>query len=295
MDHNFQKAQKLRRSVLYVPADNPRAVAKSLDLNADCIIYDLEDAVAPDRKAAAREALRDHFKVHQSARAERLIRINPLVSEFGTEDLMCVRACVCDGVVLPKVDSSKDILAVSEAFEQMDAPDHMQIFAMIETAQGILNIADIAVLGALRSARLACFIVGLNDIVKETRISTLYARRHAHSWLMQIVLAARVGGIDVIDAVYNDFRDIDGFVAECAAGVEMGFDGKSLIHPAQIDGANNAFMPSEVALSEANAIVNAFALPENHSKVVIQLDGKMVELLHLEQAKALLAKAEMVR
>lgn len=284
---------RLRRSTLYVPADNLRAIEKSLTLPADCIIYDLEDAIAPEKKAEARENLRGHFSAHPNSAKERGIRINGLETQWGTEDLMCARFCQVDAVVLSKVGMPQDVLDVASALDETDAPDAMKIFAMIETAQGILNVAEIAELGRAAHSRLSCLMVGINDLVKETQISGLNARTIAHSWIMQIVLAARAGGIDVIDAVYNDFRDLEGFAIECKGGREMGFDGKSLIHPAQIASANAIFGPSEEEITEAKAIVSAFTTLENANKGVIQLGGKMVERLHLEQAQALLEKASL--
>lgn len=284
---------RLRRSILYVPADNHRAIEKSLTLPADCIIYDLEDAIAPDMKAEARENLRIHFSDHPNSAKERGIRINGLDTDWGTEDLMCARFCQVDAVVLSKVGAPQDVLDVASALDETDAPGAMKIFAMIETAQGILNVAQIAELGEANHSRLSCLMVGINDLVKETQISSANARIVAHSWMMQIVLAARAGGLDVIDAVYNDFHDLEGFIQECESGREMGFDGKSLIHPAQIEVANAKFGPSEQELAEANAIVNAFAKPENANKGVIQLDGKMVERLHLMQALTLLEKGSL--
>lgn len=284
---------RLRRSALYVPADNLRAIEKSLTLPADCIIYDLEDAIAPEKKAEARENLRQHFMDHPNSAKERGVRINGLETEWGTEDLLCARYCQVDAVVLSKVGKRQDVLDVASALDETDASAGMKIFAMIETAQGVLNVTDIAALGKAGHARLECLMVGINDLVKETQIASSKARIIAHPWIMQIVLAARAGGIDVIDAVYNDFRDLEGFANECKGGREMGFDGKSLIHPAQIEAANLIFGPSEFEIAEAKAIVSAFALPENANKGVIQLDGKMVERLHLLQAQALLEKASL--
>ncbi len=286
---------RLRRSVLYVPADNHRAIEKSLTLPADCVIYDLEDAIAPEKKAEARENLRAHFSDHPNSAKERGIRINGLNTEWGTEDLLSARYCHVDAIVLSKVESPKDVRLVADALDEADAPESMKIFAMIETALGVVNASQISMLGRVDDARLSCLMVGINDLVKETRIDGDNARSIAHPWLMQIVLAARAGGVDVIDAVYNDFRDLDGFAAECKAATNLGFDGKSLIHPSQIDAANRNFGPSAAALSEAAEIVRAFARKENADKGVIQIEGKMVERLHLAQAQALLAKAELAR
>lgn len=274
-----------------MPADNNRALSKVNSLSADCIIFDLEDAVAPPDKATARENLREFFSRHTDSKAERAIRINGLSTQWGTEDLMCARACMPDAIVLPKVDRPDDVLALADALDQTDAAAQMEIFAMIETATGLLNIGDIAALGRDTSSRLSCLIVGMNDLIKETRVKSDVTREIVKPWLMQIVLAARSGNLDAIDAVYNDFGDVDGLTAQCRAAADMGFDGKTLIHPAQIEAANFAFSPNETELAEAEEIVNAFRLHENSDKGVIVINGKMVERLHLQQAKALLTRA----
>ena len=167
----------------------------------------------------------------------------------------------------------------------------LRLWAMIETPKAMLNIGAIAELGRDRAARLDCFVAGTNDLVKETGILATPDRRYLAPWLMQMVLAARAGGLDVLDGVSNDFRDLEAFSRECAEGAAMGFDGKTLIHPAQIEPANRAFSPSDSAIAEAQAIVAAFAQPDNAAKGVIALDGQMVERLHLAQAERLLAKA----
>ncbi|TIT07194.1 MAG: CoA ester lyase, partial [Mesorhizobium sp.] len=173
-------------------------------------------------------------------------------------------------------------------------PDGVKLWAMVETPKALLNIGAIAELGRDPAWRLACFVAGTNDLVKATGILATPDRRYLMPWLMQLVLAARAGGLDVIDGVANDFRDLDAFARECAEGAAMGFDGKSLIHPAQIEPANRAFSPAPEALAEARAIRDAFARPENAGKGVIALDGRMVERLHLAQAEKLLAKAAII-
>lgn len=295
MDNSLFKLNRPRRSALYSPAANSRALEKAEGLDCDVIIFDLEDSVAPDAKGAARENLRSHFAAHPHGRAERLIRINRLDSDWGTEDFLAARACHPDGLVLPKVEEPSDVLALVDALTETDAPPDMVIFAMIETARGLMNLSAIAELGRLPGARLAGLIVGMNDIIMETRLAPAQARANAHPWLMQCVLAARAGGLDVLDAVYNDFRDAEGFAVECHDGAEMGFNGKTLIHPSQIATANLAFSPSEAALVEAQAIVEAFRDPANAGRGVIVIDGTMVERLHLQQAEALLARAAGMR
>jgi citrate lyase subunit beta/citryl-CoA lyase len=220
-----------------------------------------------------------------------IVRINPLAGEWGDDDLAAALACAPDAVLLPKVDTARDILEAGDALDDAGAPADMKIWAMIETPKALLNLGAIAELGRDPASRLACFVAGTNDLAKETGVSD---RRYLTPWLMQMVLAARAGGLDLLDGVYNDFRDADGFARECAEAAGMGFDGKTLIHPAQIEAANRAFAPSQAAARQARAVVDAFARPENAGKGVIALDGRMVERLHLAQAEKLLAKAAAV-
>ncbi|QND51189.1 CoA ester lyase [Phyllobacterium sp. 628] len=288
----MRKPSRPRRSVLYVPASNAKALAKVVSLAADAVIFDLEDAVAPNAKEDAREALRDYFRTNPTSTAERIIRINALASEWGAEDLLAARACKPDAILLPKVETPQDVTNVTEVLEETDASEHVRLWAMIETPRGIVNADEIAELGLRSTGRLDCFVVGTNDLAKDTGTSLGQGRAYLVPWLMQIVLCAKAGNIDVIDGVYNDFADAQGFTAECTQGVQMGFNGKTLIHPAQIETANRAFQPDEAALAQARAIVAAFALPENAGKGAIALDGKMVERLHLDHATTLLEKGQ---
>ncbi|MDR7033823.1 CoA ester lyase [Mesorhizobium sp. BE184] len=280
-----------RRSVLYVPATNDKALAKIATLACDAVVIDLEDAVAPQDKAAAREKLGAIFANRPGKRCEMIIRVNALASEWGSDDLAAAAACEPDGILLPKVDTARDIIEAGDVLDDAFAPESVRLWAMIETPKALLNIGAIAELGRDPASRLACFVAGTNDLAKETGVLALPDRRYMVPWLMQILLAARAGGLDVVDGVFNDFRDADGLARECAEAVAMGFDGKSVIHPAQIEAVNKSFSPSEVALTEARAIRDAFARPENAGKGVIGLDGRMVERLHLAQAERLLAKA----
>jgi citrate lyase subunit beta/citryl-CoA lyase len=195
-----------------------------------------------------------------------------------------------DAVLLPKVDTPRDVLEANDALDEAGA-DGVALWAMVETPKALLNIGAIAELGRNPGARLTCFVAGTNDLVKETGVLMTPDRRYLMPWLMQMVLAARAGGLDVLDGVSNDFRDLDSFARECTEGAAMGFDGKTLIHPAQIGPATAAFSPSAEALAEAESIVEAFALPQNAGKGVISLAGRMVELLHLAQAQKILARA----
>lgn len=286
-----QTTYRPRRSVLYVPATNDKALAKIASLACDAVVIDLEDAVAPQDKAAAREKLGAIFANRSSKGCEMIIRVNALASEWGSDDLAAAAACEPDGILLPKVDTARDLLEAGDVLDDAFAPDSVRLWAMIETPKALLNIGAVAELGRDPASRLACFVAGTNDLAKETGVLTLPDRRYMVPWLMQILLAARAGGIDVIDGVFNDFRDADGLARESAEAVAMGFDGKSVIHPAQIEAVNKSFSPSEVALTEARAIRDAFARPDNVGKGVISLDGRMVERLHLAQAEKLLAKA----
>ncbi|RUM96272.1 CoA ester lyase [Pseudaminobacter arsenicus] len=289
-----QAAPHLRRSVLYIPASNDRALAKIAALACDAIIIDLEDAVAPSEKPAAREKLAAIFASRPSGIREIIVRINALSSQWGSDDLAAALACKPDGILLPKVETPRDLLEAGDLIDEQDAPDSVLLWAMVETPRALLNIGAIAELGRDPASRLSCLVAGTNDLVAATGILATPDRRHLVPWLMQMLLAARAGGLDILDGVSNDFRDLGAFAVECAQGAAMGFDGKTLIHPAQIEPADTAFAPSETALAEARRIVEAFSLPQNAGKGAIALDGRMVELLHLAQAQNLLAKAAMI-
>lgn len=280
-----------RRSVLYVPASNDRALAKIPALACDAVIIDLEDAVAPAQKLSARAKLASILASRPSHGCEMVVRINPLSGQWGADDLVAAAACEPDGILLPKIDTARDILEAGDMLDDASAPEAVKLWAMIETPKALVNIGAIAELGRDPASRLDCFVAGTNDLVARTGVLAAPDRRWLIPWLMQMVLAARAGGVDLMDGVFNDFRDSDGFARECAEAAAMGFDGKTLIHPDQIVAANAAFSPSKEALAKAGAIRAAFALPENAGKGVIALDGEMVERLHLAEAEKLLAKA----
>tara|TARA_R110002126_G_scaffold201238_2_gene348856 strand:+ start:164205 stop:165143 length:939 start_codon:yes stop_codon:yes gene_type:complete len=280
-----------RRSALYVPANNHRAMQKAAALACDAIIFDLEDAIGPDDKPSARKAIKDWFGAGRPPHMACIIRINALSSAWGMDDLEMAAACAPDAILLPKIETPSDIRTVQKALDDLNAAAHIRLWAMIETPRGLVNCQHIADTGMEAGGRLDCLIVGTNDLAKETGVDLSDGRQLVTSWLMQIILAARAAGLDVLDGVYNNFRDLDGYRSECETGRSMGFDGKTLIHPSQIDTANATFGASAEALADASAIVAAFALPQNSGKGVIQMDGKMVERLHLEQAEKLLAKA----
>ena len=281
-----------RRSVLYVPGGNERAIAKARTLACDAVIFDLEDSVAPDAKVEARENLRKLLGEPLGGGRETIIRINALSTPWGAEDLRAAQDLAPDAILIPKVEDPEDIAQIDEALDQTDAPETLRLWAMIETPKGIMNAGQIARASRTPGGRLDCFVTGTNDIVKETGVAPLPGRPYLSTWLMEIVLAARAYGIDVLDGVYNDFRDSEGFSIECAQGRAMGFDGKTLIHPGQIEAANRAFGIDPDKLEEARHIVEAFARPENARAGVISLDGRMVERLHADMAEKLIAKAD---
>ena len=274
-----------RRSMLCLPASNAKALAKLAILECDATIYDLEDAVAPDMKAAAREALIGHFAAGPKPGIEHVIRINALSSPWGEADLEAVAQCKPDAVLVPKVESAADLAAVAQRLDHAGLTE-TRLMAMIETPKGVLNAAAIA---EAHAPRLAALVVGLNDLRKDTKVPRGPDRRYLVPWLMQVVLAARAYGVAPIDAVSNDFRDLAAFDAECAEGRAMGFDGKMLIHPAQIEPANRRFGPSDEEIAAARRIIAAFDAPEAVGQGAINIDGEMVERLHLDEARKLLA------
>ncbi|ARM90534.1 citrate lyase beta subunit protein [Rhizobium sp. CIAT894] len=288
------RSTRLRRSVLSVPAINPRALEKTHAIDCDAVIFDLEDSVAPEMKGQARENLRRFFSDRPLENKERIIRINSLSSNFGLADMELVTALGPDAVLLPKVDEPQDVTDISDFLSEADAPDDLRIWAMIETPRGILNAAAIAEAGRTPGSRLDCLVVGLNDLRKETGVAVQPGRDYLVPWLMQVVLAVSAYGLDAIDSVFNDFKDEQGFNAECRQGRAMGFAGKMLIHPAQIEPANRHFGPSVEEIAEAEAIIAAFADPASYGLNVINSGGRMIERLHLVQAEALVHKARLI-
>ncbi len=280
----------VRRSLLSVPTDNRRALEKAPGLDCDGVIYDLEDSVAPEKKAEARDNLANAFSREFPSQQERIVRINPLESGFEEDDLKLVARIMPDAVALPKVEHAGEIAIVADMLARFAPTRPIALWAMIETPKGVLNAASIAANGK----DLKCLVVGLNDLRKATSVLPQPGRAYLVPWLMQVVLAGRAYGVDVIDSVFNDFKDDAGFSAECVQGRAMGFSGKMLIHPAQIEIANRHFGPDPHSIKEAEAIVSAFERPEMRDLNVINLDGKMIERLHFEEAKTLLAQAALI-
>ena len=280
-----------RRSVLYMPGSNARALEKAKTLPADGVILDLEDSVAPDAKEAARGQVVEAAKGDFGGR-EVVIRVNGPHTPWGPTDLVAAAAAGPDAILLPKVDGPGAIMLAARLMRENGAPDKTRIWAMMETPNAILNAGQIAAVAADSASRLAVMVMGLNDLSKETRARLTPGRPTMTAWLANCVVAARAHGVDIIDGVFNHIKDLDGFRAECLQGRDMGLDGKTLIHPSQIDICNEVFAPTKAEVKNARAIIDAFALPENAGKGVIQLHGKMVELLHADMARRTLAIAE---
>jgi citrate lyase subunit beta/citryl-CoA lyase len=282
-----------RRSVLYMPGSNARALEKAKTLPADCLILDLEDAVAPDAKATARQQVADAVTAGGFGSREVIMRINGLDTNWGMDDLAAAVAARPDAILVPKVSSAAQLGAIGKHLTELRADQKIRVWAMMETPLAMLNAAAIA---AARDAttRLAAFVMGTNDLAKETRAQIVPGRAPMLPWLMTCVAAARAHAIDILDGVYNNLTDTDGFARECTEAHAMGFDGKTLIHPNQIAPCNAAFSPSADEIAQAKKIIAAFELPENKGKGVVQLDGRMVERMHADMAQRAVAIAQAI-
>ncbi len=286
-------AHRPRRSCLYMPGANPRALEKAKTLPADALIFDLEDAVAPDAKLEARQTVCEAVKAGGYGKREVVVRINGLDTEWGLDDLKAAVEAGPDAILAPKVIDGGDIDRLDDAMSRAGAPEDMGLWVMIEMPKAILNIKDIA--EAVGRTRLAAFVMGTNDLAKEMRAATdAPVRTGFQSALSLSVMAARAYDLLAIDGVFNDIKDEAGLEAECEQGVKLGFDGKTLIHPAQLDITNRIFAPTPEDVSQAKDVIDAFADPENAGQGVIKVNGKMTELLHLEEARRVVAVAEAI-
>ncbi len=268
------------RSALYIPGSKDRALDKARGLPVDIILFDLEDAVSPDAKVEARATLAAALTAGDYGPRQKIVRINGLDTKWGHDDAAAVAAMDCDAVLLPKVNSPADLDALAEMI-----PD-LPIWAMMETPLGILNAASIAA-----HPRLKGFVMGTNDLAKDL---TARSRSAMMTALQHCLLAARAHGVVALDGVYNAFKDDDGLAIECAEGRDMGFDGKTLIHPAQVAICNAAFGPSDEDIAHAERQIAAFEAAEAEGQGVAVVDGKIVENLHIVTARATLAKAEAI-
>ena len=286
----MSKAARPRRSVLYMPGSNPRALEKAKGLPADALILDLEDAVSPDAKADARRLVAAAVRSGDYGRRELIIRVNGLATPWGYDDLKAAAEAAPDAILLPKIDSANDVHDAEELLANIGLADKTALWCMMETPLGILHAEEIA--GA--SEGLAGFVMGTSDLTKDLHAHHTAMRLPMLTSLNLCILAARAFGLAIVDGVYLDLGDDEGFRASCRQGLELGFDGKTLIHPKQLAGANEIFAPSDEELDFARRIIEAHAAAEAEGKGVVLVDGKLVENLHVENAHRLVTMSEQI-
>ena len=284
-----EDAFRPRRSVLYMPSSNERALEKAKSIPSDGLILDLEDAVAPDAKPAARDAACAAAASGEYGAREVTIRINGIGTEWHAADIVAAAEAGPDAIVVPKVNTADQVRGLATALEWSGAPERTRLWAMIETPEAIFNVREIAT----ADERLAVLVMGTNDLVKELYAQHVPGRAPLLTSLSMSLLAARAAGVAILDGVYNDVKDTDGFLAECQQGREMGFDGKTLIHPGQVEGANTAFAPSSEAVEEAQGILQAWE--DGAGSGVVTYNGRMIENLHVESAQRTLTLHEAIQ
>ena len=282
-------APRPRRSALYMPAANERALEKAKGIPSDAIIFDLEDAVSPDAKDVARGQAVAAANSGEYGRRELTIRCNALDTPWGRDDVAAAAKAAISAVVIPKVSGTAELDAVSNALDAAGAPKDMMIWAMIETPTAILDARAIC-----SHPRVAVLVMGTNDLAKELRAAQVPGRAPLVPHLAAALLAAREAGKPVLDGVYNDIKNAEGFRAECEQGMQMGFDGKTLIHPDQVAVANDVWAPSEAEVEHAHRVIAAFDEALAAGKGVVQLDGRMIENLHVDNARRAIAIAEAI-
>ncbi len=282
-------AYRPRRSVLYMPGNNERALEKARTLPVDGLILDLEDAVGPDHKSAARENVCAATTSGAYGSREVTIRVNGSSTDWHDDDLAAACAAGPDGIVVPKVDSADEVRSLVASMERHGAPEHTRLWAMVETPEAVLAVGEIA----SAAARLAVLVMGTNDLVKELGARHVPGRQPLLTALSLSLLAARRSGVAILDGVYNDVTDADGFEAECRQGRDLGFDGKTLIHPGQVDPCNTVFAPSEEEVADARELLTAWDAGSGAG--VVTHRGRMVENLHVETARRLIATDEAIR
>jgi citrate lyase subunit beta/citryl-CoA lyase len=283
-----------RRSLLFMPGSNARALEKARMLPADGIILDLEDSVAPDAKPAARDQIARAVTAGGFGRREVLIRINALDSPWWIDDVIMAGNARPDGIVVPKISSVEDLADVAGRLGASNTDRSIKIWAMIETARAVLHAEELAAACRDPQIPLAGFVFGPNDISRETRIRMLPGRAAMLPMITHCILATRLHGLEILDGPYSDIGNARGFAEECAQGRDLGFDGKTLIHPGQIDACNAIFTPPEEEVAQARKIIAAFEQPENAARGAIQLDGRMVERLHADMARRTIAMADAI-
>lgn len=275
-----------------MPGANERALEKARTLPADALILDLEDSVAPDAKPQARINVCNAVKSRSYGTREIVIRVNAIDTPWGIEDIKAAAEAAPDAILVPKITRPGDIVSAAKILRGAGAPERMRTWAMMETPLSIFNVREIAAVHS--DARLSCLVLGTNDLLKESRASAQGGRFAVVPWLAMTILAARAYGLDVLDGVYNDFRDDKGFREECEQGRTLGMDGKTLIHPSQLGPCNEIFSPSPGEVEWSRKVIAAFDRPEDARKGVITVEGRMVERLHLDMARRTVAIAEAI-
>jgi citrate lyase subunit beta/citryl-CoA lyase len=268
-----------------MPGSNARAIEKARELPADCIILDLEDAVAPEAKAMAREQIKKSLEKGGFGDREIFVRINGLDTRWWVDDLHAVADARPDAVLVPKISDPHQLQDLAARIVDMGTDPHIRVWAMMETPLAMINVGAIAAAALDSETRLSGFVMGTNDLAKDTRARIVPGRAPMLPWLTNCIAAARAFGIDILDGVYNDLGNAEGFAEECRQARDFGFDGKTLIHPRQIDACNDVFSPAPEEVEAARKIIAAFDLPENQGKGVIQIEGRMVERLHADMAR----------
>lgn len=287
-------AARPRRSVLYMPGSNARALDKAKEIPADALILDLEDAVAPDAKEEARAQVCAAVKGGGYGKREIVIRVNGLDTPWGRDDIKAAVAAGPHAILVPKINSASDVERAEEALSDAGAKPGLQLWCMIETPLATLNIQSIAQKAREPGSRMSVWVMGTNDIAKELRAAHTPDRVPMLASLGLALVAARAYGLVILDGVYNDIKNEEGFAAICEQGCDMGFDGKTLIHPSQVGPCNTIFSPDPETVAFARLTIEAFELPENKGKGVLKVDGKMVEILHAEIARRTVAIADAI-
>lgn len=290
----FMNPTTVRRSALYTPGANPTVLLKAARSNADVLIFDLEDAVAPDAKAEARHHVVCALSEAAIQARSVVVRVNGLGTPWCEEDVRAIARAGMTGVLFPKINTEQDVKTAELMLSMHGVPRSTELWCMIETPRSILNVQAIGQLALQKGSRMSTWVLGTNDLVKDLRARHTPGRENLMPILTTALLAARASGLCILDGVHNDVKDTTGFESTCLQGRHMGFDGRTLIHPGQIDACHDAYSPTESEIADAREVIDAFSLPENLGKGVIKVKGRMVELLHADIARQTLALADAI-
>jgi len=283
-----------RRSLLFMPGSNARALEKARNLHADVLILDLEDSVAPDAKGLARDQIAAAIAAKGFGKREIWVRTNSTDTPWFADDVAMAGKAKPDGILVPKVSTVEDLKTIGDRLSSIGADASIKVWAMIETARAVLDADKLAAASRDPKTRLAGFVFGPNDIARETRIKMQPGRSAMIPMITHCILATRAHGLEILDGPYSDFSNVEGFAHECNQGRDLGFDGKTLIHPGQIEACNAIFTPPAEEIAQARKIIAAFELPENAARGAIRLDGQMVERLHADMARRTIAIADSI-